>query len=201
MTNSEQKFDQPWQLPEKFRLSAELDTAQQKELLRKSLEKQNEWKSLYGQPFAQTSPQIRERARAAILKDEYENYGLDNLTESQKAELAEAYAILGHFDRAAGIAPSFEQRIEYAEIWGAVWRADFEWCGHAKQSQYAQKDIYSVKHEADAVLLRCNECGERNVVPAPKHIVDARKRRASVRENFSGLKPLEARKELENLQS
>jgi hypothetical protein len=198
MATSEQNFDKPWQLPEKFRLSADLDSERQKEILRQSEDKQKEWKSLYGQPFAQTSPQIRERARAVILKDEYEAYGIENLVESQRTELAEAYAILGHFDRAAELAPTTELKVEYVQVWSAVWRDDSAWCAHGKSSQFAEKDIYSVKHNADALLLRCNECGERNVAPTPKHIVDGRKKRQSVRESFSGLKPLEAKKEMEN---
>lgn len=184
---SEQSFDTAWHLPKKFAISPEL--------LAQNDARQKEWRESFGS-FAQASPRQRARSRALLTRDNYEATGKDHLLPDQLAELAEAYAELGRFDIAAETSLTPAMRGHYAEIWEAVLRDEADWCEHPEQHQYAERDVFSVKLDADVHLLRCNICGLRNVAPLPDHIAKGREKRARARELYSGKPPIEVKKEL-----
>jgi hypothetical protein len=192
MSNEDEK---KWDLPDALRV--DLDTEESRLLLKKADEDQARWKAKFNTPFLNTTPQTRERARAIILTEEYEAYGLDTLTDIQLQELAEAYATLGRFDLAEKVAPTADLKTEYAHIWACVFRDDTEWCEHGRLAQFVRKDIYSIKHGETVSLLRCNECGEMNALPPPDHITKARALRAANREKYKGLHPMDAKKKME----
>lgn len=183
---SEELFEQKWSLPEKFRLTDEL--------LEQNNQRQREWRETLGVPTV--SPQHKARQRALLVRQEYEQAGNTSLLPAtQLSQLAEAYATLGRFDKAADLAPTDGERAEYLEFWSAVWRDDSASCAHGDGHYYAERDVFSVKLDADAVIMRCNMCGFRNCVPLPAEIEDQRKKRRAAREKFSGRHPLEVKQE------
>lgn len=189
MKESEKQFDEKWYLPEKFRVTPEL-TPQMLKILEQSDERQKELAEIFGSPNA--TPQMRERARAVMIRDRFESYDREtqeNLPDAQKSEWANAYAILGRYDYAVNVAPTGNERVEYHDIWLAVWRDESETCAHPDNHHYAEKDVYSVKLNADAVLMKCNICRFRNVKPIPQFIEEGRQKRAEYRNRFTGEHP------------
>ena len=170
---SEQQFDEQWHLPEKFRLTAEALAAND--------ERQREWRALFG-AFTPVSPQQKARRRALTTRDHYEAAGNTHLLPAQqRVELAAAFAELGRFDLAAMTSPAETERAEYYDIWLAVLKSESEWCRHPEKHQYAERDVFSVKLDRDAILLRCNLCGFRNVAALPNHIAEGREKRKRYR--------------------
>ena len=182
---SEQAFNESWSLPEKFWLTDEL--------LEKNNERQRVWREELN--FVQCSPQQKARQRALTTRQSYERAGITHLLPAQLSELAAAYAELGRYDKAAELEPDVHQRVEYDSILLAVWRHDSDWCRHPEKHQYAERDIFSIKIDADAVLLRCNECGFRNVRSIPEHIAAGRSKRENARVLYGGRAPLEVLQE------
>lgn len=191
MKKSEQQFDERWDLPEKFRITAEL-TPKMRKILEESDAQQKELLSAFG-GISQQTPQTRERARAAMICEKYESMMTNDLFKvlpnAQKSEWANAYAILGRYDQATNISPTGDERAEYHDIWEAVWRDETETCEHPEHHHYAEKDVFSVKLNADCVLMKCNICRFRNVLPPPEFLTAARAKRAEHRNRFTGENP------------
>lgn len=167
---SEQIFEEKWQLPEKFRLTDEL--------LEKSDAEQSELRDLY--KLENSSPVSAERKRALAQISDLLN--IENPTDAQKSQLAESYAVLGRFDKACEIAPTAFEQNDYADIWIAVHRDESEWCAHPKSARYAEKDVFSVELDAEAILYRCNTCRFRNVAPIDAELAGQRAKRKIARE-------------------
>lgn len=92
------------------------------------------------------------------------------------AENAEAWASLGAFDKAADIEPDKRRKKEYRSKHKALIIDDSEWCIHPKyrmeegqrlQNYFRESDVYSEKHGRIVSVLKCNECGFRNIAPLP----------------------------------
>lgn len=187
--------EQAWKLPAKFRISAQNRDKDQEKLLAAANEQQQIWRERFAQP--NPSPIERSRGRALIIIDEYTAMGVNALTDDQLIEFSEAYATIGRYDEAYRVAPNKTLKREYVEIFGAIQRSDDDQCDCGTASHFVKKDIYSIFHEAVVSLVKCGKCGHVNAKPTPSHIIEARVHRANIREQFTGLHPLEAKKQME----
>jgi hypothetical protein len=166
-----------WDLPKPFQLTSELLAAADAQ--------QKIWASEVNQPFARLSPSARARGRAALIAAD---------VSATPADRADAYATIGRFDEAAAVCADEALFAEYTELWTVMIKDDNEWCNHPKSFQYVERDVYSIRHESDAHLLRCNQCGFRNLVAVlPEPIADLRRKRMESREKMRGMAPLEAK--------
>jgi hypothetical protein len=180
--------DEKWELPEVLRMTPErlaaADAAQAERRQRLS------------SPFTRnTGPEIAYQ-RAALLIPELEAAwdGCDDVERKERlaAQLADALADTGEFNKAAAFAPDKHRQELYADYWSAVWRDDDEGCGCDDDTRlpdapifihvHVEREVWSVKHSAFMPLVRCNKCGFRNVQPPPdvvKTLQAARKQAAA----------------------
>lgn len=186
--------DEKWQLPDALRV--DLDTSASKALLEQAEAKQEEWRAEYGQPFLRLTPRQKHRQRALILVEEYGLVGPENLTPEQRDEYAEALATLGKFGNAIAVCSSPERAAMWADIGRAIVQPDDGDCGHGIRRQVAEAEVFSLRHNADVVVMRCTECGFMNAKPAPDFLVNARARRQEIRAKYTGLTPLEAKERM-----
>lgn len=174
--------EKKWQIPKKFELTPEI--VEQADLLQK------QWAESLNTPFANSDGKTRERGLATILIREYREIGLHKLTKNQLLELAEAFSLIGRFDEASLMAKKAQEMLVsalYLQIWGAIWRPDEHWCDCGDEHQYVEKDIWSLKHQEERPLLRCNKCGCINVSNLPKILEQQRNMRAQARELTKGM--------------
>lgn len=183
--------NEKWHLPDALRV--DLDTDASKQLLEAANAQQAELAARFGGPFQASTPQSKLRARAAVIVQEYDAIGIANLTPEQKAEYAEMAAALGHFGIAAAITPDASRSSEFQRFGRAIVMDDDIDCGHGDRNKVAEAEVFSLKHNADVVLVRCTRCQDVNAIPLPKFMQSARSRRQSIRTKYTGLKPLEAR--------
>lgn len=172
--------EEKWKIPKAYRITPELATEKERELLAASDAQQKEW----AENFDISSPQERMRANARILIDTLES--LPELSDGQREILAENYAVLGRYDLAAQTTSSAEKNAIYNKYRQAVWSDESEWCNHTEKHKYIKENIYSVKLGEDAPLLACNVCDMWNVAPPPKILTDAKKKRAAHRAAMKG---------------
>lgn len=187
-----------WRLPDSLRV--DLDTPESRLLLERSNATQAEWREQYGSPYLQVPATIKRRARSSIIVEEYRSMGTDTLTPQQRDEYAEALADIGNFAEAIDAADNPVLAKEFAESLEAILEDDGTDCGHGSQRKTAVREIFSLKHNAEVVLLRCSECGSVNAVPHPDFVLKARSQRADIRRQLSGLHPLEAKKRMSSKQ-
>lgn len=177
--------EERWELPLKHRWSKE--NADFAELVRVSELKQAEWSQKFNQPFASKSSRDIELGRAVIIA-----HG-----QGPTIERAEAWAIMGRYDKAMEL--DSRPATGYAEIWQALTEPT-EWCGHGtgpriqgQHPQYREREIWSIFTNSWSNVLRCSECGHRQVGPLPKHLVQQEERRAEFKRLVDGgLGPHEA---------
>lgn len=148
-----------WELPKKYRLSADLLALEPQELKRRDPEMAAIWERVQADekrlaasaamPFEQMSPQDAYRARAAQRAEELRvtishvdedlgkalTTGEGDIAELQGAKLAlhhrraEFLSQTGRYDLAASEEPNPEYRDHYLAILDAVWREDDAHCG------------------------------------------------------------------------
>jgi hypothetical protein len=182
-------------LPDKLRV--DLDTDESRKLRAEADAQQDAWRKQFATPFLQTSPAIRERGRALIIVEEFQAIGLDNLLPVQLDQYAEACAELGMF-RAAYLAHSDPAHREmYLAFNTALELEDAIWCEHGRAHAYPEKDVWSYVHAREITVMKCALCKFRNAKDIPDHAIEARAKRAEVRQAFSGLTPLEAKARME----
>lgn len=188
-------YEEKWYLPEKLR--ADLDTRESKKLLETANALQAELAAANAGAFLAATPSSKLRARATILAREYDEIGVENLTAEQREEFAEALAAVGLYIYAAAITKNEDRLNAYKRIASAIAIDDGIDCGHGTRNKTAEAEVFSIKHAADVVLLRCTVCQDVNAVPAPRFLQEARSRRQAIRSKYSGLHPLEAKKQME----
>jgi hypothetical protein len=120
-----------------------------------------------------------------------------NLLPVQLDQYAEACAELGMF-RAAYLAHSDPAHREmYLAFNTALELEDAIWCEHGRAHAYPEKDVWSYVHAREITVMKCALCKFRNAKDIPDHAIEARAKRAEVRQAFSGLTPLEAKARME----
>jgi|SRR6476620_4124895 len=167
-----------WTIPEKWRWDeTNPDFA---ELVRVSEAQQKKWAEKFNQPFATKTSRDIEMGRAVIIAHSHGN----------PVEVAEAWAILGRYDLAVELDP--RPATGYAEIWRAITEPT-EWCGHGvgprikgQHPQYREKEVWNVLTGSWSNVLRCSECGHRQVGPLPKHLVKQEEKRAEFKRLVDG---------------
>lgn len=177
-------MSEKWEMPKRFRPS--------KQLIDQADEQQKIWSENLNNPFAMMDSKSRERGLASIKIREYNEIGLGYLTKTQLLELAESYAEIGRFDEAAETARRADKELVaafYLLVWGAIWREDKKWCNCGLKHRFVEKDIWSIKHNGERPLLRCNNCLTINVAELPTDIAKQRKMRQYARETSRGLTP------------
>lgn len=187
--------DEKWELPERFRISKKDRTAEMEAMLLANDAEQLELREKIASPFQATTPRERERSNALILIGEFRNF--KKLTEEQRDEYASALATSGFFELAARKAASSELKREFKAIHKALHIPDDEWCGHGRAHAYAERHVFSLLLNADVALMRCGMCDYRNAKDAPDFVLQARSKRAEIRQKYSGLHPMEAKKLME----
>lgn len=188
--------DKPWQLPEKFHIAPEAKDrdAKQLELLAAADEQQKEWREKFASPGV-LSPIDKQRGRALIIIDEYNarDCSLKGYVDVQLRELAEAFALVGRFDKAAEIHPDAYAVTDYFAISEALERDDNDDCGHGTGRQSVKLDVFSISHVGVVSLVKCSQCEHVNGKPTPAHVDEARAVRSNIRSQLTGLHPLEAK--------
>ncbi|HXG82651.1 MAG TPA: hypothetical protein VNI84_01365 [Pyrinomonadaceae bacterium] len=186
-------------IPERFRASADPADESAFAVLQKSDEAQKLWSEQFASPLAAQTSKERERARANNLISSLESDGdLQNLTESQREQLAEAYAVVGSYDRAAGVTGD-EQKLDiYEKYWEAVWLDDEDWCSHPEKHKFIKEYIWSVRDGEERPLLACNVCRMLNVADAPAKLLEDQTTRARIRQATKGMDMREVKNYLDN---
>lgn len=176
--------DKKWKIPARYRID-DLTDERQAELLSKANEKQLEWQKLVHAPFAQHTPKDRERANSLITIDSLENAKKHiGLTDEQREQLAEAYAVVGRYDLAKKTSKDQAKESLFQKLWDAVWLDDENWCEHDAKHKYIKENVYSLKEGKELPLLACNVCGKWNVLDSPDHLKGAQKKRATIRKSI-----------------
>lgn len=188
----------PWQLPPRFHTPKGERNKQQAEILSASDAQQAEWSAMFAQPQTSATPLDRWRGRATIIIREYTELlaGGYRLKRNQREELGEAYAAIGRYDLAFKATWNKELREEYIAIWNAIQRDDSEVCECGTGRTFSKKDVFSIFHGATVSLVKCGNCDHLNAVPTPAHITDARAVRSKIRNDLTGLHPLDAKAQM-----
>jgi len=194
--NAEYK-EEKWQMPAQYRIPEENRTNEQEAMLRRNDEEQAEWRERFAQPYLDTDPHTRARARASILIQEYSNTNPANLVTSQQSELADAYAAIGRFDLASKLSPDKGLTREYGEIWMAILQDDFSECDCPRQHKTAIRDVYSIRRYETVSVMKCSQCGDMNAIATPRRVREGRSARGEHRRRFAGLGPAETKRILQ----
>lgn len=184
MSDSENQSpdETPIELPEKWRVTPDLSSEREKELLDLADQTQAKWRAAVQVPYANLTATMRQRGRAAILIKEAEHLGLPE-SFGERSELAEAYAICGLFQKAADAAPDALQREEFRLIHEAIFcRDDAETCGCSPEHRFALKDVFSILTNDERAAVKCNKCGFLNVIPLPDDLHRQREARKLARQ-------------------
>lgn len=168
-------------VPEAFRVSLDASDTEAHARLVEADRRQREIAAGVSVDFTQQTPHARQRQKAIITIETLEAASIaQGLTEEQIEILAEAYATIGRYDKAATL--SLKHADLYRKYWDAVYLDDDEWCEHVDKHKYVSEIVWSFRDQREAPLLACNICGTWNVADAPEHLTAASKRRAAVRQ-------------------
>ncbi len=171
--------DEPYKIPENFRVSVNKTDAKAFRRLLDSDEFQQQLAEKF-QIKAET-PKERERRRAFITINTLRQ---QKLSADQKEQLAEAYATLGEYEIAAKISKNKDRKSEYNAISKAVWLPDDEWCEHIEAKKYIKEYVFSVKEGKEMPLLACAVCRTLNVTDSPESLKNAQNKRAAIVRNI-----------------
>lgn len=143
-------------------------------------------------PYSGKSPQDIQRFNASITIKEVQEMGLSiaEMSPPMREQYAEALAEIGNYEWAAQVTAEPERQEIYQAIWDAIISDDGDKCecvsadfnGVRKSHLFAEGDVWSHKHGKLMPIIRCNQCGHRNVRSLPASIAkerDARKRARS----------------------
>ena len=117
------------------------------------------------------------------------------------SENAEAWASLGAFDKAADIEPDKRRKKDYLSKHKALLIDDSEWCSHLKYkiednhrlpNYFRESSVFSEKHGRVVAVLRCNECGFRNIAPLPSDLEKLSQDRAEAVKLTKGMRSEDA---------
>lgn len=123
------------------------------------------------------------------------------------AENAEAWATLGAFDKAAEIEPDKQRKKEYHAKHKAMMIDDKLWCEHSLYkltdglrlpNYFREQDVFSEKHGRIVSVLKCLECGFRNIAPITKDLQELSQVRAEAIKMTKGMRSEEAARVLES---
>lgn len=190
-----EKSEEKWFLPETLRVGLHSEEARANLALADA--QQAELAAKMAAPFLAATPQSKLRARATVIAREYDEIGLANLSPEQREEFAEALAAVGLYLYAVAATQDPDRLNAYKRIAAAIAIDDGIDCQHGSRHKMAEAEVFSIKHNADVVLLRCTRCQDINAVPVPKFLQDQRSRRQAIRSQYTGLTPLEAKKQME----
>jgi DNA gyrase inhibitor GyrI len=167
-------------IPEAFRASLDPTDAEAFARLQKNDQSQKEWSANVTHDFTSQTPHERLRQKAAITIESLEAAASANgITKDQLEILAEAYATLGYYDRAAGI--STKNAELYKKYAAAVYLPDDEWCEHVDKHKYVKEIVWSLRDGRERELLACNICDMWNVTDTPEQLLEYHKKRAAIR--------------------
>ena len=161
-----QNDDEKWHIPELYRVSLDAsDETAYQNLLNADIE-QAKLAEIMNSPFLDHTPLERERAKAFItLEMLLKTASMQELTDEQTEMLAQAYACIGRYDKAANTTHLHTDH--YRQYWGAIFKPDLSWCAHNYNAAYIKEYIYSFKHECEMPMMCCNICGFLNARNAP----------------------------------
>jgi hypothetical protein len=121
-----------------------------------------------------------------------------------KARLAEALAHQGRFDEAAALVTG-AQKLEYENLWQAVWREDNESCPceplpdgltHDHVSHHAPSQSHGGKLMP---VVKCNQCGFLNVRPLTHALQEQKRVREHAESLLHGRRPEDLRHQAKEL--
>lgn len=95
---------------------------------------------------------------------------LNVLTQDQREKLAEAYAVVGQFEKAANTTADENKQAKWREAWKAVWKSksckcpevmtnDAQGRPYQVTQQHPVRMIFSHKENKEVLLSRCIQCG------------------------------------------
>lgn len=158
-----------WVIPTKWRWDE--TNPDFEELVRVNEAQQKRWAERANLPFASLTAREIEMGRAVIIA-----HGQGN-----PLERAEAWAALGRYDKAMELDP--RPATGYAETWEAITNPQ-TWCGHGIgpqqkgiSPQFKERDVFNIRTNSFAHLVKCSVCGHRQVGPLPKHLARQEERR------------------------
>lgn len=180
------KDDDKWQMPERFRASADITDEKAHELLKANDAAQKSLSEQVQSPFTQSSPRDQYRRKAKITIETLLQMRIHQpLTDDQIEQLAESYATVGRYDLAADWSKA--NQAHYEAIWKAVFRDDEIVCEHGNARLFVSEYIWSFRENKELPLLKCGICGAMNVLEKPAHLVAASKARAQHQGNTAGM--------------
>lgn len=156
-------------------------------------------------PFSNKTPQDIQRFNAGIIIAETEKMleaiPLADMHEVARNIYAEALVTTGEFAKAAEAAASPEHAEFYKAIVEAIKKDDGERCECQPDKvgekyvnhQFVEAEIWSVFHNRQMPIIKCNKCGHRNVKSLPQAIAKERELRAKVKAYTAGKPHEEAR--------
>lgn len=180
----------PRQLPERFRASVDPSDEAAFQRLSENDAKQRELGERFQAPLNASSP--RDVARAKALTTIKTLFAAGKITDGQREQLAEAFATIGEYDRAAIFWP--ERADLYRKYWAAVWLADDKWCEHNDSHKYIKEYVWSVKEDREIPMLACNICHTFNVLDAPSHLTGRESKQTEMAGQTAGLSIADALK-------
>lgn len=161
-------------------------------------------------------PQIMLRARAILQAEEVKKLMLGFFADRRKAKksgnaekvleleaqiarlgdkLAKLLFDAGEFQLALKATRGKALRQKIREYIAAAEIDDEQHCGHQKwisfngelhPNYFRERDIFSHKHNAVVSVVRCNECGFRNIRPLPEDLAEMSRIRAEARQKEKG---------------
>lgn len=177
-----------WELPIALRLDP--SNPDHQALLAQAERQQQAWEAKSAKPFASQSPVDLERSHAlikikskeaALVGMSLDDPGYCNLT----AQLGEAYATIGRFDKAAEVDARPAYRREYLSLWNALMRDDGETCEcqtrprQTHERTTREQEVWSIRHNRAMPIMKCPLCGHRNITGLHSHVAVQDEQRAT----------------------
>lgn len=198
---------------EKWHLPDALDVNKSPQAMAAALREQKQLAQKVHSPLAHASPQELQMARAArmidhlekdffrlktriLLKGRHVNPQTLQARNAIAARLAEHYAQLGQFAKAAELEPRPEYQGQYRQIAKALEQPDKKWCKCAADTAHVKQMIYSPRHQRIMALKACAGCRGLSVGEVPPEFKQQEEKQAQVAKMVRGLSPAEAAQKL-----
>jgi hypothetical protein len=195
---------------EKWHLPESLDVNKSPQAMSAALREQKALAQKVHSPLAHASPIELEMARAArmiehlekdyqrlktqiLIKGRHANPSVLQARNAIAARLAEHYAQLGNYEKAAALEPRKEYRQQYGQIAKAIDRPDEKWCKCRSEAAHVKQMIYSPRHHRLMALKACAGCKQMSVGEVPAEFHQQEAIQAKVAQMVRGLSPQEAK--------
>jgi hypothetical protein len=195
------------------------------EAIEKANALQTELRQKYFSPYQFMTAEEKERIRARIMvREQLESIQVWSTPEAKKQygelhakatliglhrKIAENFYILGDFIQAEFFAVDEARKQHFAAMIEAEELPDNEWCQHplyklseegkTLNNYFRERNIFSKKKAREVAILRCNECGFRNIKDLPPDLALLSQKRAEAVKAVEGLNSEAASRKLTEL--